>query len=674
MGTSPRPEITWSLLHPQRLDPDYLRRVVAAAAAYRVDSFEICGEAHRSSGGVDGVVCFRDTPAVRAHVDRAAVEENVRRLRECIEVAHGSGRPVTYWHREVMVPRAIVESVPGLLDADGEFDLLGEAYHRFLRAKLAEFFEQVPALDGLVLTLTESDYSVIHNSNPARYPPAAVVAALVSTFAEELQRRGKRFVLRSFGSIARDYEDILAGAAAGAGRFDFEIETKITPYDFSPFLPFNPYLRQTGRARLSAEYDSIGEFLGAGYLPAPDPERVIASVRHAQRQGVDRHVIRVDRIGHATFESAQAINLLAFDRAIQDPAITADQVWREWSAARWPGCAAEMTAVMRTGIEVVKRTHFIDGHLIFHAFPIDPTMKWIKASGILSVFAPGTSLRPHDKMWGIRADAEAPERAGLLREKDEALALADAGWRRLQELAARLSAREYRVAEIAWRNAVVVTRLIRAWCACVAAYGVDLAAGRVGHPTLNEAIAAAKRVFADAGSEAAASDEGLENAYARPLWAIIQDLIPEFEGEWAERAEWRARPGLVDLVVCGGIADDGRVRRAMHASHAQLIDGRPARAAGNRVFPNGAIECELAVPPCGVLRLVIKGDRRASCSFRLVVNGRSQEVQYDERGYYEERFAAETVRGGLIVRLQKSGRDYPWFFGVATIALPDASC
>ncbi len=678
-----RPETTWSLLHPRKPEPAFLRAVIAAAADYQVDSFELCGEAHRSSGGIDGAIHFRDYPGASATIDVAAADANANGLRECIELAHASGRPVYYWHREVMVPRAVVERVPGLLDGNGEFDLLGAAYHALLRSKVSEFFDRVPQLDGLVLTLTESDYSVIHNSNPRRYPPTEVVKAVVSTFAGELQRRGKRFVLRSFGSIAQDYEDILAGAAAVDGQFDFEIETKITPYDFSPFLPLNPYLRRAGRAQLSAEYDSIGEFLGAGYLPAPDPARVVACVRYAQRQGVDRHVIRVDRIGHATFTSAQAINLLAFDRAIRDPAVTADAIWREWAGAHWPDCPGAMSAAMGAGIDVVKKTHFIDGHVIFHAFAIDPTLKWIKASGILSTFAPGESLHRHDGMWGIDAGKHAPSREGLLREKDEAVDLADVGLRAVEALRSRLPGGEFRVAETAWRNATVVTRLIRAWCRCVSAYGEDLAAGRGEHSALNRAIEGAAADFGPVVVGAPASvpgatsdgeyggrergDGGIAEAYARPLWEIIQTLPAEFEGEWAERTAWRARPGLIDCVVCGGIADDFRVRRYMHASHAQLIHGRPARAAGNRVFPNGFIECELATPrDCG-FRLVVKGDAGSSRGFRMTVDGVSRDATLGEDGCHELLVSA-AAGNSVLVRIEKADADYPWFFGIATLA------
>jgi len=690
---SARAEITWSLLHPRKPDPAYLREVIAAARDYQVDSFELCGEAHRATGSMDGAIHFRDYPSVTGKLDHAAIDTTVRALRECIELSHASGRPVYYWHREVMVPRAVVESVPGLLNENGEFDLLGAAYHALLGSKLREFFDLVPQLDGLVLTLTESDYSVIHNSNPRRYPPVDVVKAVITTFADELNRRGKRFVLRSFGSIAQDYDDILAGAAAVDGRFDFEIETKITPYDFTPFLPLNPYLRRTGRARLSAEYDSIGEFLGAGYLPAPDPVRVVECVRYAQRQQVDRHVIRVDRIGHATFTSAQAINLHAFDRAIRDQDVTAPRIWCEWARRHWPACAPEMTAAMRRGIELVKQTHFIDGHVIFHAFPIDPTMKWIKAAGILAVFTPDASLRRHDGMWGILSEMNSPERSTLLAEKDAAVALADAGLREVRALRARLPEAEFLVSEYAWLNATTVTRLIRAWCRCVVAYREDLESAQADHPMLSAAIADARADFAAvidlaraepkgaAGPVHAApegeyggrerGDSGIGDAYARPLWEIVQSLVPEFEGEWAERAAWQSRRGLIDFVVCGGIADDYRVRRYMHATHARLIDGRPARAAGNRVFPNGFLEVELAAPRDSAFRLVVTGDPGASRGFRLTINRASRDASYGADGIYEERLSMSPADESITVRIQKNGADYPWIFGVATIAESD---
>lgn len=685
-----RPEITWSIMHPVRPDPDYMRAVIAAAAGYQVDSFEICGDAHSSLGGIEGAIHFRDYPAVAPHLDLPAIDAHTADLRAIVTAAHRSQRPVCYWHREVMVPRIVVDTVPGLLDADGEFDLLGDAYHALLRSKIAEFFHRVPEMDGLVLTVTESDYSVIHNSRPDRYPPAVVMEKVIRTFAGELGRLGRRFVLRSFGSIARDYEDILAGARRVADEFNFEIETKITPYDFSPFLPFNAFLHPTGAASLSAEYDSIGEFLGAGYLPAADPARVIDSVAFATAAGVGRHVIRIDRIGHPTFGSTQEINLLAFDRAIADPSVTADAIWAEWAKSRWPECGVTMSAIMRRGIEMVKKTHFIDGHVIFHAFPIDPGLKWIKASGILSVFRPGIDLARHQGMWGILTDRTTPTRAAILAEKEEAVRLADTALADLRAIQARLPRAEFRVAETAWLHATAVTRLVREWTRCVCAYFDDIETLRPGAPSLESALATARPVFEkilgtrlphNAPTAATATGQGheyadyecgsdtIEDAYAGPLWRIILALRQEYTAELAEHLAWHSQPGIADFIVLGGIAHDYRVHRYMHASHAALVDGLPLRTVGNRVFPNGFVECRLTEPTAPA-RLIVTGDPAGATTFRLTIDGVNQTATLDPTGRFTCPLPSVPAGTPVTVCIQKLGNTYP---RLRTIALASVS-
>lgn len=675
-----RAEVTWSIMHPVKPEPGYMRAVIAHAAKYHVDSFEICGDVHASTGSIDGAIRFRDYPAAAAGIDGAAVVETIARLRGVVALAHRSGRPVYYWHREVMVPRAIVAAIPGLLDENGEFDLLGDAYSQLVRSKIREFFDHVPEMDGLVLTITESDYSVIHNSDPARYPPEQVVRCVVETFTSELKALGKRFVLRSFGSVAQDYDDILAGAALVSG--EFEVETKITPYDFSPFLRFNPWLRRVGSSTVSAEYDSIGEFLGAGYLPAPDPARVIDSVRYAQRQGASRHVIRVDRIGNPTFASTQAINLLAFERAIREESVTADDIWREWAAAEWPRCPAEMTALMRQGIELVKKTHFIDGHVIFHAFPIQPELKWIKACGILSLFRPGLHLAAQQGMWGIDPGRTTPAREAILREKDEAVALADAGLMQVAGLRDRLPLTEFLRAKTAWRNATVVTRAIRHWCRAVCAYFEGIESNDAAGTALQAAVDTARcelapELSSDAECEVFATSaeheygghepegKGIASAYLAPILRHLELLRSEYAAELSERRRWQEL-GAVDFVVAGGLYDDVRVQRYMHASHARLIDGRPARVAGNRVFPNGFVDVTLVVPREVSAQLLIEGDAGRARQFAVCVDGVGQAASFSAAGLFECSLPAGRSR--VCVRIQKRGADYPAIFGVGAVS------
>jgi len=679
-----RIELTWSLMHPTEPDVAYMREVAAAADAYDVDSFEICGACHGLSQGLDGAMTFDAYPAVRARRDVAAVENLAGRLREIVKIAHGAGRPVLYWHREVTVPEGMIEAAPGLLDERGEFDLLGKDYQDLLRYKIAAFFEAVPGMDGMVLTLTESEYSVIHNSNPDRYRPAKVVARIAQTFLEELGKRGKRFVLRSFGSIAEDYQDILAGAELLAGKFDFEVETKITPYDFSPFLRENPFLRQIPGLRMSAEFDTLGEFLGAGRLPAANVDRIVEDVALARSRGATRFAVRMDRVGRSTLRSAYGVNALAFTRATRDPGATAESVWGEWALRRWPGAEREMIALMRQGLETTKKTQFIDGHVIFHTNPPAPQIKWLKAGGVFAAFHPGASLANQVRNWGMLSDKTAPPRAAILAEKDEAVRLAQDGLRQVEALRGRLADEEYGKAAELWNSSVAAAVLTRGLCRCVCAYFDDMEAGREDHAALTQAMAQARAEFARYLSEDvlaslenqkgeafydtierhifAPGQDDVGHTYARPLWTVIQTLRVEYAAEFAERREWQARPGLTDFVTPGGLTDEWRLERIMHGSHAAIHQGRPARIVGNRLFPNGYLGLRLRRPRGKEARVVVRGEPNRSAGLSVIVDGKAHEARYGPDGV--ARVPVPGQAEWIAVRLEKSGKDYPWVYGV----------
>ena len=680
MNNKNRPEITWSLMHPTPLDTAYMAEVISHAPSYDVDSFEICGQCHHPLGGLDGLMLYEKYPAVSAALDKTKIESNRATLRQILDMAHACGKPVLYWHREVMVPPGVVTAEPRLLDCNREFDLLGEAFEQLLRYKLESAFAAVPELDGIVLTLTEADYSVIHNSSPDKYPPEKVVEKIVRIFASETAKRGKRFVLRSFGSIARDYEDILAGAELAAKEFKFEIETKITPYDFVPFLPANPFLRPVPGAAISAECDSLGEFLGAGYLPASNVENIVRYVNEGRSKNVARYAIRMDRVGNSIFKTYE-VNLFAYHQAINHPGISAADIWNKWSRLRWPDCAADMVELAKSGFEFVKKAHYVDGNVIFHMFPPDGTMKWIKAGGIFALFKNGIPLANQAGIWSILAHKNTPGRDKIRQEKAEAVELAESGLRRLNELKDKLSESEFKMAERTWRNAVTAGHAIKAFIDCVCAYFDDMEQGLENCPSLEQAVAAARRIYSsllrDAASigvkVASASDaiehhaftplgDNLDKVYIAPLQNLCDELLNEYRAEFSIRKAW-SNPALVDLVVCGAIGDEWRIGRYMHASHTISRDGRPSRVVGNRLFPNGYIEIKINMPASGGGLIKIKGSTAASAGFKAAVNGGKHCCRYDQNG-----IAAIPCNenGACLLTIEKDGAEYPEIEVIAT--------
>ena len=676
-----QPEITWSLMHPTALDPEYMREVVRKAAEYRVDSFEICAACHSPLGGLDGLLLYEDYPHAAANIDRDAVLKNRETLREILLTAHASGKPVYYWHREVMVPEGLLADLPSLLEGNQEFDFFGAAFQTLLCYKIDRAFAAVPELDGVVLTLTEADYSVIHNSNAEAFPPAEVVERIVSIFAEELKRRNKRFVLRSFGSIVQDYEDILAGAAAAAKRFAFEIETKITPYDFDPFLPVNPFLRHVPGTTLGAECDCLGEFLGAGYLPSENVENIVNYVRCGQAADVDRYAIRLDRIGNSVFDTYE-INLYAYARAIDDAAATVDAIRNEWADKHYPASARMTFLDLGTdGFSAVKKTHFLDGNVIFHEFPIEYDFRIPKAGYAFALFKENIDLHLGAGVWSILSGNRTPGRKTLLAEKDSAVALAETGFARLAALTRETGfEEEYAWRERVWHNACVASKAIRAFCRCIAAYFDDMEAGDREARRLTAATAEARSVFAELaefpldhpvpptefvngmGHHLLHGAVSLDDVYLRPLNTLVSLLPEEYAAEFAARE--RYSPGTSDCVICGGVADDWRCGRYMHGSHARLLRGFPVRYAGNAIFPNGFIEMELKCSEEKV-KLLLWGDPEAEEKrFAVSVNGIRRNGLFNDEGGCA--FDVSPRNGLLKVRLEKAeGADYPYFRAVA---------
>lgn len=692
--TSPRSrsEITWSIMHPTTPDAGHMRALLGHAKRHRVDSFEICGECHGPYGGMEGIIAYEKYPAFHKLRDLEKIEENRRILREILHLAHNAGKPVYYWHREVMVPPALTKVLPALFDENEEFDLLGETYASLLVYKIAATFEALPELDGIVLTLTESDFSVIHNSRPDRYPSSAVVARIAGIFSRELAARSKRFILRSFGSISQDYEDILAGADEAAKDSPFEVETKINPYDFDPFLPVNPYLRRGENTALGAEFDCVGEFLGAGRLPAANVQRIVGYVRAAQERRVDRFVIRLDRAGVSIFDTSYEINLHAYHRAIDDAEATPEGICDEWARRHWPGCETEMRAISASGIRAVEKINFISGNIIFHTFPLDPGLKWVKAGGIFSVFKEDVPLTWQSGIWSILSETRTPaNRRDILREKDEALELADRTIAAIEALGERLSPDLLERLRREWGTAREVARLYRAFCRAVCAYFDDMEREDPDGAGLAGARSELKDLFSEfltpqeleppipahAGeqgsppavpfSHAAISNplgawrDALKSTVVLPLWTMLRDLREEYAAEWRARARWRGKAG--DFILFGAATDEWRTRRFMHASHSRCEGGRLSREVGNAVFPNGFVEFQLSLSneadPCFVLETAaMKGQ-----AIQITLDDHKVRASLSDGCVTLPLIGREG--GPVRVRLEKSGRRHPHIYAAA---------
>ena len=78
------------------------------------------------------------------------------------------------------------------------------------------------------------------------------------------RRDGKKLIVRPFSAIVQDYE--LARRSLLAMP-DVEVMLKCDPFDWDPFLPFNPALQDYPADRITVEFDLGNEYYGDNQLP-----------------------------------------------------------------------------------------------------------------------------------------------------------------------------------------------------------------------------------------------------------------------------------------------------------------------------------------------------------------------------------------------------------------------
>ncbi len=650
-------EITWSLFHPVAPDLGQMEKYIEEAAKYKVGSFEICG---LERVGLDRYLLYEDYHHVRRQKDEAAVENAREEMNRIVRMTHDSGRKVTFWHREVHLPEGMKDALPALLDGSGEIDFNSDAYWNFIRLKIREFFRAVPGMDGIVLTLTESDYSVVHNSDPGKYPPVQVAARLIKTFAETLDRLGKSMTFRTFGSIDEDYQVLSAAADIALEEYEFEIETKITPYDWSLYLPPNSYIKKRKMGTSAAEFDVVGEFFGLGEIPCLFPDRLIEHVKFAMAKGCGRLSARLDRLGRTVIGSANEMNLYAFETAAENPECSPDEIWSRYAKERWGEASGELISIMKSSEEMIRKSYYIDGHM-FSQNPI-PSWHMIMLGGIFSVFKEKILLDFTEGLWSILSEKTSPTHSEILKEKEDALSIAEKGYRRVQSFKEKIPVGEREMLIKAWDKARYITRMHLNTARMLVVYFEEMEKGVRVPEKLHSLLEESARYATKAKS---AFSEDLVCEFAEAVVENSGHFKEHYAAEYAAQSEWENEEAIIDYVVCGGITYEWRVKRYMHASKPLIIDGRPSRIVGNKVFPNGFLEYRMKIDPMkrNEALILFHGSGGA---LRVIINGIAHTFYPEEAERFNRAsiLTENTNDSYVTVRIEKAEDAYPVLGGI----------
>lgn len=327
-------------------DPAYIRRVVALAPTYHVNHIQLSHD----------LVMFAeemfDDP-----VRRATVQEASARCREL-------GITCYIWTHELA-------GVPDELTRDGKVDLDNPALAAWLTAKYARLFDLLPTVDGLVLTLSETEYKVFDDSQvTSSLAPGERIAAIARALWDACRARGKGLCVRTWGNLGTDTWWMLEEFMRGVSSLPPEITvmSKYTAGDWymaadSPLIGAFP-----GRPQIM-EFDLCGEHHGVSLVPWSIAPVISEQWARARSNGLAGAAGRIDRFDWHILGTPNEVNLHAFTRLVENPLLDPDKVVLEWLERRFGRDAARalLPAFLRSR-EVVEKTwyhkevYFIQDH------------------------------------------------------------------------------------------------------------------------------------------------------------------------------------------------------------------------------------------------------------------------------------------------------------------------
>jgi hypothetical protein len=279
-----------------------------------------------------------------------------------VDRAHKNGVKVVMWTHEL-------NAVPGRFETEGKVDLRKPELWEWLRGKYERVFgELLPEVDGLILTFHETDVSVYHDNkviSDEAHPTR--VTRLINEIYSVCKEYDKELYVRTFVYRPDELDWVIEGI--GGTDSGVRVMSKCVPHDWQPRYPHNPAIGKFPDRTHIVEMDLCGEYYGQAIVPYCFPDYVKYRLDHARSKGLQGAVARIDRHANHTLDTPNWVNVLAYDRLLQDPTVTVEQIWDEFCTGEYGKSAAEVAqkALARTkdiieNMYLIREFYFLNSH------------------------------------------------------------------------------------------------------------------------------------------------------------------------------------------------------------------------------------------------------------------------------------------------------------------------
>ncbi|MEB7714710.1 hypothetical protein NGC32_18505 [Kluyvera cryocrescens] len=181
--------------------------------------------------------------------------------------------------KELSFPADLLAAHPQLIDKDGSIRFDVEFWCQYLADKLTLLCQQIPAMSGLLVALSNTDgllpisrpnWELTGQDDPSPHiDPRSLsrYSQCFSAMARAVMRENKHLVLRAFPAGNHDISNVMEAIRTLPSCVSVSI--KLTPERFWPTFPNNPALVDVEDRDVWVELDLVGEEVGWGVLPFP---------------------------------------------------------------------------------------------------------------------------------------------------------------------------------------------------------------------------------------------------------------------------------------------------------------------------------------------------------------------------------------------------------------------
>ena len=322
-------------------DVDYLTKMIKLAPQYDISHIQLCHNIIIQIGQV------------------YTLESTKRAIEVASELAFRRGIDTYCWSVEMSF-------VPDEYIRDGKLDFDKDELWKWFEDQYRNFFTDFPKVKGVVLSFGDMSHYHI-------YDDFEVITNLSK------KDRIKR-VLDIVYRVCKEYDkDLIVRDWAGGqvvleviqeSPKDIKVMTKTVIGDWSPTDPHNPNIGKFEDRDLLIEFDLGGEYEGRSWIPWCVPQNIKYRWNHARQfPNVIGGVGRIDvfdapgsriyclpittvsplGVNHA-YDTANAVNMYAFSKILDDPSINVDVIWNEWATHKYGTKAAPyvISALKRT--------------------------------------------------------------------------------------------------------------------------------------------------------------------------------------------------------------------------------------------------------------------------------------------------------------------------------------